>query len=191
MRNGAAIAGVLAAVLCCAAANGEMQFDEGRWRLELSGWGATDTGGGSDGWLTTGTVDYEFPATPHLTLGLRMMPLLVYGQDDVDGDWDCLCRDDHGGDTVWGAGAGLTLRLYQVPGEYRGLFGEIQTNVLAHDGHFNGNGSNVNFLSAIGIGYQFRNDWHATLKFGHISNAGLDDDNSGTNVLGLGIGYRF
>ena len=106
-----------------------------------------------------------------------MMPLLVYTQ-----------KDDA---TVWGGGAGLTLRLYQVPEERRGLFGEVQANVIGHEYRFEGNGSNLNFLSGAGIGYQFRTRWHAVLKCAHISNANIDEDNAETNVIGLGIGYSF
>lgn len=172
---------------------GELDFEAGKWRLELSGLsgvhsGSTDRSGDL---LVTGTVDYEFPATEHTTLGLRLMPLFLYGQDAPD---DCCWDDDndneYDGGTVWGAGVGLTGRLY-VKGDYRGLFFEGQANVVVHDEKVVGNSANVNFLTGVGMGYKFQCDWHVVVKYEHISNADLGDENDGANVLGLGVGYTF
>ena len=176
-----------------APAGAELDFDAGQWRLELSGLsgvhsGSTDRSGDL---LITGTVDYEFPATEHTTLGLRLMPLLVYGQDTPNDRW---CEEDdtdaYAGDTVWGAGFGLTGRVY-VKREYRGLFFEGQANMLLHAEKVVGNSANVNFLTGVGVGYKFKCDWHVVMKYEHISNANLGEDNDGANVLGLGVGYTF
>ncbi|MBI3119935.1 MAG: acyloxyacyl hydrolase, partial [Candidatus Hydrogenedentes bacterium] len=36
-----------------------------------------------------------------------------------------------------------------------------------------------------------KNNWHATLRVHHLSNAGLSDDNAGANTVNLAVGYRF
>ncbi|MBI2431700.1 MAG: acyloxyacyl hydrolase [Candidatus Hydrogenedentes bacterium] len=162
-------------------AQGELQFDEGMWRLELSGGTAYHSGrrSRSGDLQLIGEVEYEVPAAERCTLGLRLLPLFVYDQDDADED------------TVWGGGVGLAARYYQVPGEYRGWFGELGAAVLGHSGNINGNDANFNFMLGAGVGYQFKNNWHAALKVNHISNAGLSDDNAGANTVNLAVGYRF
>jgi hypothetical protein len=161
------------------AANGDIRFHEGHWRLELDGALGTHSGSTdrSDDFLLTGTVDYEFPATAHTTLGLRLLPLFIHDQDKED--------------TVWGAGFGFTGRLYQKKDDYAGLFGEIEATAVVHSEQFVGNESNLNFMTGFGLGYQFRNKVHLVMKYRHISNAGLGDKNQGINTLGLGIGFSF
>lgn len=168
-------------VVCTVPAYSDIQWREGSWRLELSGGPGVNFGSGDrDGdFLIKGTVEYEVPATPHLTLGLRMLPAFVYGQDG------------RGEDTVWGAGAGLGGRLYTQKSEYRGLFAEANVHVLGHENRFAGNSSNVNFLTGLGLGYKFLEGWHAVVKWEHISNANLSDDNSGVDTVTLGLGYTF
>ncbi len=119
------------------------------------------------------------PATPHLTLGLRVLPCFIYEQSGRDKD------------TVWGAGAGVGGRLYASASEYRGLFGEVNFHALGHEHRFAGNGSNLNFLTGLGIGYKFVEGWHTVVKWEHISNANLDEDNSGVDTVVLGVGYTF
>lgn len=169
----------------------ESQFAAGHWRLELSGLAGLNTGGNdcSNDFLTTGTVEYEFPVSGRCTLGLRLMPLFLYTQDLPESDVFSPLRYDDS--TVIGGGGGLALRLYQVKSEYRGLFVEAQANALGHEGRLNKNSSNLNFLTGLGVGYKFENAWHALVKFEHISNADLGDENSGANLLGVGIGYSF
>ncbi|MEO3431074.1 acyloxyacyl hydrolase [Pelagibius sp. CAU 1746] len=43
----------------------------------------------------------------------------------------------------------------------------------------------VEFRSQVELGYQFENQSRLSLAFSHISNANLDDDNPGTEVLNL------
>ncbi len=184
---------LLALLLVAPSALGELAFADGQWRLELSGMSGLHMGSRdrSGDLLVTGTVDYEFPASSRCTLGLRLMPLFFYEQDNGDSNgrwWDEGAGNDH---NVWGAGFGLTGRVYSVKDEYRGWFGEIQANVILHDEQIRGNGANLNFLTGVGVGYEFKCDWHAVVKVQHISNASLDGDNDGANVLGIGIGYRF
>lgn len=171
----------LAIAALAAPAAGEVKFEEGRWRLELSGGYGVDSGGErrQDDLLLLGSLDYEFPVTRRTSLGLRLLPLFVYDQDE------------HGEDTVWGGGVGLACRIYQHAEEYRGFFGELAANALGHSGRFAGNDSNINFLSSAGLGYQFQSDWHVVLRYQHISNAGLGDENAGANAVVLGLGFSF
>lgn len=190
---------VAALALCtlCTPAGAELDLKEGQWRLELN----TDFGiyqgtrDRSGDFGLNGVVEYEVPATSRTTLGLRLMPLFLYTQDDAR-DRDFLGRVLAGqrhenGDSVYGAGLGLSGRIYQVKDEYRGWYGELAATMLVNENSFNGNSSNLNFLTSFGIGYQFKSDWHAQVHYQHISNASLGSRNSGANTVGLGIGYRF
>lgn len=63
-------------------------------------------------------------------------------------------------------------------------------------GYFtNGNGkelgSDVEFRSQIEIGYRFDDRSRLALSFGHISNAGLDDRNPGTEILTITYAVPF
>lgn len=161
-----------------APAHGDIRFKDGHWRLELSGAvGVHQRRDRTGDRMVTGIVEYEFPATARATLGLRLLPLFVYDEDDDD--------------TILGAGFGVGARLYQKKNEYRGLFAEVEANTLIHESRIERNSSNIDFLIGFGVGYQFKSDWHAVAQYRHISNAGLEDKNSGANALGIGIGYRF
>jgi lipid A 3-O-deacylase PagL len=155
------------------------RFFDGHWRVELSG--ATDLPTGSFGnpgdALGFLSVEYEFPVMPYGTLGLRGIPLLYYGQN--------------GYDDVIGAGLGITARLYHLKNEYRGFFLEGEGHILFHIERFQSNASNINFLTGVGAGYKFKNNWHVVLKYEHVSNAGLASRNAGVDTFGLGIGRSF
>jgi opacity protein-like surface antigen len=171
-------------------------FSEGRWRLELNGGPALGEGGRDreGDVMISGTVDYEFPTTPHTTLSLRGMPIFLYEQDEIADNWwrDLFKhREAAHEDTVFGAGAGLAGRIYQKADVYEGFFAEVELLALVHSGKIEGDDSNVDFLSGVGVGYQFNSNWDALLRFEHVSNAGLGDPNSGVNALRLGVGYRF
>lgn len=192
--SGIVVGGAL--LLCSSSAHGGIDLEEGMWRLELNNdfgvhQGSYDRSGD---YSINGIVEYEVPATPRTTLGLRLMPLFVYTQDE-DRD-DRLFRrifdnkDDEGG-TVWGGGFGLGGRIYSVKNEYRGWFGEANVTALLHTNEFHGNSSNLNFITGLGVGYQFKSDWHVQVHYQHISNASLGSENSGANSLGVGVGYRF
>ena len=184
-------------LLCSAPAHAGIDLEEGMWRVELNNdfgvhQGSQDR---SSDYSINGIVEYEVPATPRTTLGLRLMPLFVYTQDEEEDDYRFFDRifhdDDDSGETVWGGGFGLGGRIYSVKDEYRGWFGEVGVTALLHSNEFNGNNSNINFISVFGVGYQFKADWHVQLHYQHISNASLGSENSGANSLGLGVGYRF
>lgn len=186
---------VLSVLFCSTAAQAEAGFHDGHWRVELAvgtgvDSGSTDRGGDI---LTIGSVEWEFPVSNHVALGLRLLPLVAYGQDGSSHDWhdDWFHDNDDDGDTVWGGGFGFVTRVYQVAEEQRGIFLEMEANALFHANQFNGNNSNVNFLTGIGLGYKFKRDFHLTTRFEHISNAGLGDDNAGVNAVTLAFGYSF
>lgn len=186
---------LLAALLAANSAHA-LEFSEGRWRLELNGGPALKEGGRDrDGdYFVSGTVDYEIPATPHTTLSLRGMPLFVYEQDEVSYDSLKQILRKHESvhdDTVIGAGLGLAGRVYQKANVYEGFFAELELLALGHSGKIEGDDSNIDFLSGIGVGYQFNSHWEALVRFEHISNGGLGEPNSGVNAVRLGVGYRF
>lgn len=190
-----------------AAAHAESSFKDGKWRLQISGQTGVDSGGveRKGDFFTLATVEYEFPATQRLTIGLKLHPIFAYTQDeqsiddffdgDLGADWEDidfdLDGDDEGGETVWGGGIGLGMRVYQVKEEHRGLFLDLGVNALVHNGELNGNNSSLNFLSGVGVGYQFKSGLNTQINFAHISNAGLGSENAGANVIGLGLGFRF
>ena len=210
MRHFGVFSLVTALAACCVSAYAESGFQDGRWRLQISGQMGVQSGGvereGDILGLTT--VEYEFPVTGHIAVGLKLHPFFAYTQD-ADGiddlfeggfvdrvkeiDFDDFDLDPEKGtdDTVWGAGFGLGTRIYQVKDEQRGLFLDLGVNALFHDGEFNGNNSNINFMSGVGLGYQFKFGLNTIVHLDHISNAGLGDENSGANVVGIGVGFRF
>lgn len=173
----------------------DLDLDEGMWRLELSNdfgvhQGSRDRSGD---YSLIGFVDYEVPASSRMTLGLRLMPLFVYTQDNEEEHrfFRGLFHDSDEDETVWGAGLGLVGRIYQVKDEYRGWYGEVGVTALIHDNEFVGNNSKLNFLTTFGVGYQFKSNWHLQMHYQHISNASLGSRNSGANSVGIGVGYRF
>jgi len=168
-------------VLAVLPASAELQWKDGRWQLELSGSAGIDSGGSdrSGDYMLRAMVEYEVPFSSHCALGLRALPLFVYEQDEE-------CEE-----TVWGAGAGLGLRLYSVADEYRGWFAEAGAHAIGHKNQIADNNSNINFLTGVGVGYKCKAGWHSVLRFEHISNANLGSDNSGVNVLSLGVGFAF
>jgi hypothetical protein len=156
-----------------------VRFHEGRWRAEVSGSAGLHQGDedhGGDALVLSG-VEYEIPVMSHGALGLKMTPTFLITQN--------------GGDTVWGAGAGLAVRIYQVKNEQRGPFVEGECQAMGHYPKFDGNSGSFNFLTGAGVGYKFKNDWHITAKFTHLSNAGLAHENAGFNAVNLGAGFTF
>lgn len=172
---------LLATFLWTPSAQAEFRFKDGMWRFEIAAGAGYDSGkrDREGDFQLVGEIEYEIPATERITLGLRALPLIVYTQDDKNED------------TLWGAGVGIALRYYQVPSEYRGWFGELEGAAFGHSGKLEGNSSNFNFLIGAGVGYQFKNSWHTTVKIRHISNASTSSSNAGANTINLGVGYRW
>lgn len=173
------VLGIAASALMAAApAVAELDWDAGRWRVELSGMGGIDEGSKdrSGDTKVQFLAEYEFPATQRLMLGLRLTPLLYYDGPNED---------------VYGAGLGLSTRLYARKETYTGPFFEAHVDGLGHINRFEANSSNINFQTGIGLGYECKNGWNLKLQYDHISNASLGDRNAGANTMGLALGYRF
>lgn len=155
---------------------------DGWWQFELGGGPGLAVGSARDrsgDILLTGFVEYELPVQTRTTVGFRFMPLFIYTQDEPETE------------TVWGGGIGLAARFYPFSTTYRRWYGEVEGHLLGHRHKLEGNSSNIDFLIGAGIGYRFSNNWHGIVKFEHISNAGLGDQNIGANTLSGGIGYSF
>lgn len=60
---------------------------------------------------------------------------------------------------------------------------------LYADGDGKDLGEAVEFRTQIELGHEFANDTRVSLAFSHISNAGLGDDNPGTEVLGVYVAF--
>lgn len=177
-------------LVCCAAAPAAAEFplwsdfEEGRWRVEVSDTAGIHTGktDREGDWLLTGSLEYEWPVMAHGSLGLRIYPLFYLSEDEDDGD----------SDSIWGGGGGPVLRLYHHEDTQTGFYLEAGASLIWMSDHIEKNSSRVNFLTGIGLGYQFgESGWHAIAKWEHISNAGTGDRNTGYNGLGVGVGYRF
>ena len=99
-------------LLWSAPAHAGLDMKEGRWRLELNNdfgvhQGSRDRKGD---YSANGVVEYEIPATPRTTLGLRVLPLFFDIQNDGD-DYRYFKRifneEGEGGGTVWGGASVL------------------------------------------------------------------------------------
>jgi hypothetical protein len=52
-------------------------------------------------------------------------------------------------------------------------------------------GMHFQFKESVGFGYRFTDNFEATLKYNHYSNANLDDDNAGLDFFGIKVAYKF
>jgi lipid A 3-O-deacylase len=83
--------------------------------------------------------------------------------------------------SVWGGGGlladiPLSPSLYLIPSFGVGLYGQGSSDLDL--GHV------VEFRSQIEMAYEFSNAQRLGVQFGHISNASMDDQNPGTEILG-------
>jgi hypothetical protein len=174
---------LLVAMLCLFAANAQadvFHWDLARWRVEFTAWNGIKLGSverGDDRSLSF-AVEREVPISDRITTGVRLFPLFVYSEDRSN-------------ETIFGAGAGVQLRLYFKKNRYRGMYLEGGTSFLLHSEKFERNSTQWNFMSEAGLGYQFERGITVAVKYRHISNAGLGDRNSGIDALGLGVGFAF
>jgi len=159
-------------------------FSKGRWRAEFT----TTTGAIDNQWpqhkedyFFLGSIDYEWPIHSNTTCSLRGTPLFLYDRHR---------NDDYDSSHIYGAAFGLALRLYEKK-ELTGLFAEIGTSALWQSDYLPGNGSKFNFISDVGIGYEFKNRVSVSVKYFHISNAGLEELNAGFDALGVSLAYTF
>ncbi len=175
----------------------DIQWEDGRYRLELQGWTATRSGrrGRTGDYGTAGTIEREFVFGSKTSIGLRAIPLFFVREDDhdtfedFDGDGLYEHRLYEGNDIV-GAGVGIAIHHY-FRDIQDGWYFEFYESFFAQSEKFQGNSGNFNFMSEIGIGYEFENDWHIAAKWRHMSNAGIADKNAGINSVGIGIGFSF
>lgn len=158
-------------------ASGGLRFEDGRWRLALSGLDVVKSGSHAYNGdpCFTASIEYEFPAYPHGKLGLRL-PLLYLPAAEG----------------LFGGGFGIATRAYQNKERYDGIFGEVGASVLWLSSDYKDNDSRVNFMLEAGLGYKFPStDWDVSLRYGHLSNANLGHRNAGVNGIGITLGYTF
>lgn len=159
-------------------------FDNGWWNVELQG--ARPFGFNTihkQDYYFTGFVEYEFPAWESLTVGLRGYPLLYFYEK----------YDAHGEENrIFGAGVGISSRLYWNKEDHDGLFLELASSPLLLSDQLEENSSSLVFMNEIGAGYRFPDSgWHLSVKFAHTSNANLGDHNRGVDAFVFGLGFRF
>ena len=180
------ILGVLSGAGNTAVAESEFteRFRSTMWRMDLTAAMGYDSGSHTrqGDYYVTGSVEFGWAVLSRGVLGVRLYPLFLYYEEA-----------DSKGNSHWiyGAGAGVVGRAYLRKDVRQGWFGELGIAPIWHSRYIERNSSRVNFLSEIGVGYQFRNDWHMTLKWEHLSNANLKRLNSGVNSIALGVGYTF
>ena len=173
--------GVLALALAPAAFAGGVNWADGQWRVEGGVVAAFDDAGADRSNDVYAKLSFEYEASTdyRVTMGVRLYPMFLYLQDEPR-------------ETIYGAGGGLVFRLYQREQTRDGFYVEAGSSLLVHANRFEGNGSNVNFLSEAGIGYKVpHRPMHVALKVEHISNAGLKSDNAGVNGVSLSLRLTF
>lgn len=165
-------------------AHAGISLKDGQWRFEIQGGVGTNVGKGkhSDDGFMIAELEYEMPFADRWTFALKALPAVLFDQNDPGDEFE---------HTIYGAGIGFGLRVYQRAEERTGLFLEAGVSAIVHENRFSGNGSNLNFLSEFGIGYKWRSEWHVTGKWQHISNASLEDDNDGVNAWAIAVGKTF
>lgn len=170
-----------AAALCPREATaGPLYFEDGRWKIEVAGYGTVSASDRShrDEFYGTLALEYEVPMFQRATMGLRAMPLFLY---------------DEGGDAglIYGVGGGLAFRYY-LRGETRsGPFAEVGSTLMWHHKEFTDSDGRLDFLSFAGLGYRWDAGVQVSLRYEHISNGGLFKENVNINAVGLAIGYTF
>jgi len=160
------------------------RFRAGIWRLDLSSAMGYDSGSHTrDGdYYLTGSVEYGWAVRSRGVVGIRIYPMFLYYEE----------ADSRGkSHWIYGAGAGVVGRVYAKRDVRQGWYGELGIAPIWHSRYIERNSSRMNFLSSIGLGYQFESDWHLALKWEHLSNANLKRLNSGVNSISLGVGYTF
>jgi len=154
------------------------QSMDARWRVAVQGVGGIYSGkvDRNGDWFAAASIEREWAMGDRYSVSVRFYPLFLY----------------EGPETVCGAALGAALRAYQNGEECNGWFGEIGFAPMWHWPRFEGNSSDINFLTETGVGYQFPgNDWHISLCYHHISNGGMGSHNAGANGVGLSIGRTF
>ncbi|MBN4046714.1 acyloxyacyl hydrolase [bacterium AH-315-P07] len=175
----------------------EAKWKDGRTRLELQGWASTRSGRRSrTGDLGfAGTIEREFIVGSKTTVGLRAIPLFYMEERDHDyfDDFDGDGIYEHAtikGNSVYAVGVGVSIRHY-FRDLQDGFFFEFYESFFAQSDNFQGNTGSFNFMSELGLGYEFDNNIHVAVKWRHMSNGGIADKNAGINSVGIGVGFSF
>jgi len=170
------------------AADDRWSFDrdspKGRWRTDITsstGTIANQCPDREEDYFVLGSVEYEWPICSLTTCSLRGSPLFLY---NLHG------KDNYDSTHIYGAAFGLALRLYEKK-DLTGLFAEVGSSPLWHSDYFLGNSSKLNFITDVGVGYEFKNHISVAAKYFHISNAGLGEHNSGLDAIGISLAYAF
>lgn len=148
-------------------------------RVELSvGSRVGENEGEADGYLTSIILDFAHKISKHSEISIRTIPFFAYIQEkDLE--------------NVYGVGIGGAFKVFMRESFTKTPYIEIHEVICLHQNHFEDNDSNINFNSAISIGYQINNSWDISARFSHISNANLKDNNDSTNIISLSVGHRF
>ena len=121
-------------------------------------------------------LEHEWPLWRGITGGVRGTPAYFARQAVGPG--------------VFGLAFGIFNRMYVDGARHDGLFGSIGVATLWSTERFVGNGSRLNFLSHVALGYQVPGQpWHLALTLEHTSNAGTVAPNHGVNGLGISVGF--
>jgi len=127
-----------------------------------------------DGYLHL-DLEHEWPLWSRITGAVRGTPIYYARQA--------------GGRGVFGLAFGIVNRIYVDGVRHEGFFASIGISTLWSAQPFTGNGSRLNFLSQVAVGYQVPGrPWHLALTLEHTSNAGTAVPNHGVNGLGLAAG---
>lgn len=90
--------------------------------------------------------------------------------------------------TLWG-GAGLLYDWNVAPEWY--VTPSMGVGLYAQGSSDKDLGHPIEFRTQLEISYEFKEDNRVSLGFSHHSNAGLDDENPGTEILSLGFAFPF
>jgi len=89
------------------------------------------------------------------------------------------------------ASAGLLVRAQTEPARWLTLYGLAGIGLIYTDFQVEGQGLDVNFNPQFGIGADFYENYYFQIRWHHISNANLHEDNTGINSLVLHAGIYF
>lgn len=132
----------------------------------------------ADGTLISLILDFSKKTSEHSEVSIRTLPTFTYFQTKGEED-------------LFGFGVGIAYRVYFKESFVKSPYIELHEILSLHQNKFEGNDSNINFNSAITIGYQINDNWDLSLRFSHFSNAKLKENNDSTNLISLCTGYKF
>ncbi len=132
----------------------------------------------AEGTLISLILDFSKKISKHSEISIRTLPIFTYFQNKGEED-------------LFGFGVGIAYRIYFKECFVKSPYIELHEIAALHQNKFEDNDSNINFNSAIAIGYQINDNWDLTLRFSHFSNAKLKENNDSTNLISIHTGYKF